>query len=58
VAFDPARHCSRSGRNRPASLYTNITRLEVYGAPEIGAVQVSVDPDSVVVFGFTPLLVR
>jgi hypothetical protein len=39
------------------SLYTNITRLEVYGAPEIGAVAVSVDPDSVGVFGFTPLLV-
>lgn len=41
-----------------SSLYTNITRLEVYGAPEIGAVEVSVDPDSVAVFGFTPLLVR
>ena len=40
-----------------ASLYTNITRVEVYGAPEIGAVQVSVDPDSVGVFGSTPLLV-
>jgi hypothetical protein len=45
------------GEGEP-SLHTNITRLEVYGAPEIGAVQVSVDPDSVGVFGFTPLLVR
>ena len=44
------------GEGEP-SLYTNITRLEVYGAPEIGAVQVSVDPDTVGVFGFTPLLV-
>ena len=40
-----------------ASLYTNLTRLEVYGAPEIGAVKVSVDPETVGVFGFTPLLV-
>jgi hypothetical protein len=45
------------GEDQP-SLYTNLTRLEVYGAPEIGAVKVSVDPDSVGVFGFTPLLVR
>jgi hypothetical protein len=39
-------------------LYANITRLQVFGAPEIGAVVVSVDPDSIGVFGFTPLLVR
>ncbi len=37
--------------------FANITRLEVYGAPEIGAVSVKVDPDSTGVFGFTPLLV-
>jgi hypothetical protein len=47
----------KRGESEP-SLYTNITRLQVYGAPEIGAVLVSVDPDSVGVFGFTPLLVR
>jgi hypothetical protein len=45
------------GEGEPLS-YANITRLEVYGAPEIGAVKVSVDPDSVGVFGFTPLLVK
>ncbi len=37
--------------------FTNITRLEVYGAPEIGAVTVTVDPDSTGVWGFAPLLV-
>lgn len=47
----------KHGEGEP-SQYTNFTRLEVYGAPEIGAVQVTVDPDSVGVFGFTPLLVR
>jgi hypothetical protein len=35
--------------------FANITRLEVYGAPEIGAVSVRVDPDSIGIFGFTPL---
>jgi hypothetical protein len=46
----------KRGEGEP-SLFTNFTRLEVYGAPEIGAVVVSVDPDSPGVFGFTPLLV-
>ncbi len=45
------------GEDQP-SLYANVTRLEVYGAPEIGAIKVSVDPDSIGVFGFTPLLVK
>ena len=36
-------------------LYSNITRLQVYGAPELKAVRVSVDTDTPWVFGFTPL---
>jgi hypothetical protein len=47
----------KKGEGEP-SLYTNITRLQVYGAPEIAAVLVRVDPDSIGVFGFTPLLIR
>ena len=35
--------------------YANITRLQVYGAPEIKAVQVSVEPDTPWVFSFSPL---
>ncbi len=38
-----------------APLYGNITRLQVYGAPELKAVRVSVDTDTPWVFGFTPL---
>jgi len=38
-----------------APLYSNITRLQVYGAPELKAVRVSVDTDTPWVFGFTPL---
>jgi hypothetical protein len=37
------------------SLYGNVTRLEVHGAPEIKAVQISVDTTRPAVFGFTPL---
>ena len=33
----------------------NITRLQVYGAPEIRAVRVSVEPDTPWVFSFSPL---
>lgn len=42
------------GENR-APLYGNITRLQVYGAPELKAVRVSVDTDTPWVFGFTPI---
>ena len=36
-------------------LYGNITRLQVYGAPEIRAVRVSVEPQSPWLFSFSPL---
>ncbi len=32
----------------------NVTRLEVYGAPEVHAVRILVDPDSPEIFGFAP----
>ena len=35
--------------------YANITRLQVYGAPEIKWVGVSVEPDTPWVFSFAPL---
>jgi hypothetical protein len=35
--------------------YDNITRLQVYGAPDVRAVRISVDTESPWVFGFTPL---
>ena len=35
--------------------YANITRLQVYGAPEIKAVRVSVEPDTPWAFRFSPL---
>ncbi len=35
--------------------YANITRLQVYGAPEIKAVRVSVEPKTPWVFSFSPL---
>lgn len=35
--------------------YLNVTRLEVYGAPELKAVQVNVDTDKPWVFYFNPL---
>ena len=35
--------------------YANITRLQVYGAPEIKAARVSVEPDTPWVFRFSPL---
>lgn len=35
--------------------YANITRLQVFGAPEIKAVRVTVDSDTPWVFGFSPL---
>jgi len=34
--------------------YQNLTRLQVFGAPEIRAVKVTVDTDSEAVFGFAP----
>lgn len=42
------------GETKPA-LYGNITRLQVYGAPELKAVKVGVDTDSPWVFSFEPL---
>lgn len=42
------------GEQRPPK-YGNITRLQVYGAPEIKAVKVTVDTDTPWVFGFEPL---
>lgn len=36
-------------------LYANITRLQVYGAPELKAVRITVDTDTPWVFGFEPL---
>lgn len=38
-----------------APLYDNITRLQVFGAPQIRAVRVTVDTDTPWVFGFEPL---
>ena len=35
--------------------YANITRLQVYGAPEIKAVRVTVDTDTPWIFSFSPL---
>lgn len=43
-----------TGETTPAK-YDNITRLQVYGAPDIRAVRVSVDTATPWVFGFTPL---
>jgi hypothetical protein len=34
----------------------NLLRLEVFGAPDVHAVRISVDADSADVFGFAPLL--
>lgn len=42
------------GESKPP-LYANITRLQVYGAPELKAVQVSVDTETPWVFSFQPL---
>lgn len=42
------------GESKPP-LYANITRLQVYGAPELKAVKVRVDTDTPWVFGFEPL---
>jgi len=42
------------GEAKPA-LYANITRLQVFGAPELKAVKVGVDTDTPWVFSFEPL---
>ena len=44
-----------AGGEREPPKFANITRLQVYGAPEIKAVRVSVDPDTPWVFSFAPL---
>jgi hypothetical protein len=43
-----------TGETTPAK-YDNITRLQVYGAPDLKAVRVHVDTNTPWVFGFTPL---
>ncbi len=43
-----------TGEVTPAK-YDNITRLQVYGAPDLKAVRVTVDTDSPWVFAFSPL---
>ncbi|MDE0452675.1 MAG: hypothetical protein OXI90_13035 [Gammaproteobacteria bacterium] len=43
-----------AGETQPPQ-YANITRLQVYGSPEIKAVRVSVEPDTPWVFSFSPL---
>ena len=43
-----------AGESAPPK-YANITRLQVYGAPEIKWVRVSVEPDTPWVFSFAPL---
>ncbi len=42
------------GEDKP-SLYGNITRLQVYGAPDLRAVRVDVDTDTPWVFSYSPL---
>ncbi len=42
------------GEEKPAQ-HDNITRLQVYGAPDLRAVRVTVDTDTPWVFGYTPL---
>ena len=42
------------GESKPA-LYANITRLQVYGAPDLKAVRVGVDTSTPWVFSFQPL---
>lgn len=44
-----------SASEMAAPQYANITRLQVYGAPEIKAVRVSVEPETPWVFSFAPL---
>jgi hypothetical protein len=46
----------KGDENEPEKLlYQNLTRLQVFGAPELRAVKVSVDPESDSVFGFSAL---
>ncbi len=42
------------GEGKPP-LYANITRVQVYGAPELKAVRISVDTDTPWVFSYSPL---
>jgi hypothetical protein len=44
----------RSGEEHPPR-YDRIIRLQVFGAPELKAVRVTVEPETPGVFGFTPL---
>ena len=43
-----------AGEGQPLQ-YANITRLQVFGSPEIKAVRVTVEPDTPWVFSFSPL---
>jgi hypothetical protein len=46
----------KGDENEPEKLhFQNLTRLQVFGAPELRAVKVSVDPESDSVFGFFAL---
>lgn len=45
------------GEEEPPA-HANLVRLQVYGAPEIRAVEVRVEPDTPWVFGFRPLYTR
>jgi hypothetical protein len=44
-----------SGGEEKAAAHDNITRVQVYGAPDLRAVRISVDTETPWVFGFTPL---
>ena len=44
-------------KNNDGKTVELITRLEVYGANQVQAVRVTVDPDDPAVFGFKPLIV-
>jgi len=47
---------SKGSEDEPDELqFHNLTRLQVFGSPEIKSVKVTVDTDTVSVFGFTRL---
>lgn len=53
--FTIDRPLAESRGESQAPLYDNITRLEVYGAPQIRSVKVSVDTKTPWIFSFSPL---
>ena len=48
-------HIPGSEEDLDSQRYDNITRLQVFGAPELRAVRITVEPETPWVFGFTPL---